>query len=255
MWGERPGLRAHLERARDRVLDAAEIQPGDTVADVGTGFGLLAAGAIDRVGPGGEVIAIDVSVDCLEEVQRTLHAPTLDLLLGAAEVLPLPDESVDVVVARSVLMYVAERETAAREFFRVLCAGGRVSIFEPINRRLQSLADVIDFGEDEDVVRKWEAARLERGDPMLDFDEHDLERAFREAGFPRVHVDVELQAPAFDTEALLTQPGAPGRAPVGERWREELGPETADRLALRVRRHDGPIVLELPGAFLAARKA
>jgi SAM-dependent methyltransferase len=245
---------AQLESIRDRVLDAAEIRPGETVADVGTGLGLLAIGAVERVGPDGEVLAIDVSVDCLEELERTVRAPTLDFLLGAAEVLPLPDESVDVVVARSVLMYVREREEAAREFFRVLRPGGRVSIFEPVNRRVQSLADAVDFGEDAQLVRDSEVARLEEDDPMHGFDEHDLEQAFRGAGFPGVRVEVEMLEWVFPAQALLTMSSAPGRQPLLERWRAEYGDEPAERLAARVRARGSTITVRLPAVYLAARK-
>ena len=243
-----------LERIRDRVLDAATIAPGETVADVGTGLGLIALGAVGRVGPGGDVLALDVSVDCLEELRRVARAPNLAFLIGDATVLPLTDASVDVVVTRSVLMYVRERDEAAREFARVLRSDGRVSIFEPINRRLQPLSEAIDFGDDTALVSGWEAGRLERDDPMLSFDEHDLERMFRGAGLAEVHVDVDVQELPLGAESLLTVPGAPGAQPLFERWCAEHGEEVAARLAARVREHDEPIVLRLPTAHLVARK-
>jgi SAM-dependent methyltransferase len=237
------------------VLDGAAIAPGEAVADVGTGLGLLALGAVERVGPDGDVLAFDVSVDCLEELRRFARAPNIGFYLGAAEVLPLPDASVDVVMTRSVLMYVPDRGEAAREFLRVLRSGGRASIFEPINRRLQSLSEVVDFADDAALVREWEAGRLGQGDPMLEFDEHDLERAFVDAGFADVRVDVEMRAMELDAESLLVCAGAPGRAPLLERWRADLGDDVADRLAARVGAHPVAVSRELPRAFLSARKA
>jgi arsenite methyltransferase len=239
---------------RDRVLDAAELGPGETVADVGTGLGLLALGAVERVGPRGDVLALDVSSACLEELLRVARAPNLSLLIGDATVLPLPDASLDAVVTRSVLMYVRERGEAAREFYRVLRRGGRVSIFEPVNRRLTPLSDVLDFGGDAPLVREWESARLDRDDPMLSFDEHDLERAFRDAGFGDLRVVVESVELRLVAESLLTAPGAPGALPLLERWRADHGDDVAERLAARVRAHPGPIVLALPGVYLVARK-
>jgi ubiquinone/menaquinone biosynthesis C-methylase UbiE len=158
------------------VLDAARIEPGATVADVGAGNGLLTLGAVSRVGPDGDVLAFDSSVDALEELRAKTSAPNISYLLGSANVLPLPDESVDAVVTRSLLIYVQDKEEAVREFHRVLRRGGRVSLFEPIN-----------LGERQ---RAWnEAFNADRDDPMLNFDETDLERFFTAAGFADVVVE------------------------------------------------------------------
>ena len=56
-------LRPELEAIRDRVLDRASLRPGDTLLDVGTGDGLIAVGALDRLGPSGRVIFSDISAD------------------------------------------------------------------------------------------------------------------------------------------------------------------------------------------------
>src|SRR5688500_4529347 len=55
---------------RDRVLDAAKIEPGNTVLDIGCGDGLLAMGVLDRVGPKGKVIFSDVSESCIEHCKQ-----------------------------------------------------------------------------------------------------------------------------------------------------------------------------------------
>jgi arsenite methyltransferase len=65
---------AELERTRDRVLERARIVPGDAVLDVGSGTGLLALGAVARVGDDGDVFALDVSVDALDELRRRADA-------------------------------------------------------------------------------------------------------------------------------------------------------------------------------------
>ena len=101
-WSEEEIANAleQLERWRDRVLDGARIDAGETVADVGAGTGLLTLGAVERVGPDGDVLALDISVDALEELRRNTTAPNISYLIGRADILPLPDESVDAAVSR-----------------------------------------------------------------------------------------------------------------------------------------------------------
>jgi ubiquinone/menaquinone biosynthesis C-methylase UbiE len=71
-----------------------------------------------RVGESARVIALDISTDALAQCARPGIA--LDLVAGDAVALPLPDQCMDVVVTRSVLIYVADKARAAKEFHRVL---------------------------------------------------------------------------------------------------------------------------------------
>ena len=151
---------AELERTRDRVLDGASISPGDAVLDLGAGTGLLALGAVTRVGEDGDVYALDPSVDALAELRRAADAPQLWYLIGDAEVLPLPDACVDVAVTRSVLIYLAAVEQAVGELRRVVRPGGRVSFF------------------------------IER-DPMSQLDSPELAAALERVGFVDVRVETE----------------------------------------------------------------
>jgi SAM-dependent methyltransferase len=124
-----------LEPIRDRVLEDASIEAGETVLDVGCGDGLIGFGALRLVGSGGRVIFSDVSQELLDrcveiaggdERCRFVRASATDL----GEIV---DGSVDVVTVRSVLIYVDDRDAAFAEFFRVLRPGGRLSVFEPLN--------------------------------------------------------------------------------------------------------------------------
>jgi arsenite methyltransferase len=138
-------LREFLYPVRDTVLDKAQLRPGDTVLDVGTGDGLLAFGALDRLGPSGHVVFSDVSQDLLDHCRQAAAAEGLldrcrFVLAAAGSLTGVADESVDVVTTRSVLIYVKDKGAALREFYRVLKPAGRASLFEPINV-LMSLAD------------------------------------------------------------------------------------------------------------------
>jgi len=81
---------------------------------VGIGDGRLVLHAVERVGPDGDVIAIDNSVDALEALRAASTAPNVSYLVGEPDVLPLPDASVDAVLAES-----AQEGESKAEFSRV----------------------------------------------------------------------------------------------------------------------------------------
>ena len=118
---------------RDRVLESAQIKEGDTVLDVGCGDGLLAMGALEKVGPNGKVIFSDVSESCIEHCRQFATGNCEFIVAGVEDLSAIPDASVDAVVIRSVLIYVEDKEKALSEIYRVLKQGGRFSFFEPIN--------------------------------------------------------------------------------------------------------------------------
>jgi arsenite methyltransferase len=248
--------RAELEDWRDRVLDGAKIERGDAVADVGAGTGLLTLGAVERVGPDGDVIALDVSVDALEELRSNTTAPNISYLVGQADVLPLCDASVDVVVTRSVLIYVSDKSEAAREFERVLRRGGRVSLFEPINSRNMRLWQAVDLsplGDLGERLRAWtEAFYANPEDPMLNFDERDLQQFFADAEFTDVALELSTSEDQVEGDRYLNQVGAPGRPTVLQRWSADFAAEEVDRLAEFVRAQT--IRLRHTQAILTGRK-
>src|SRR5829696_7007125 len=188
-----------LEPVRERVLDGAGIREGDAVLDVGAGDGLIAFGALGRVGPGGRVVFAEISTELLDRSRQLADqlgvADRCDFVHAAAEDLePVADESVDVVTTRSVLIYLPLelKERAFATFFRVLRPGGRVSIFEPINVFSRWDPDDGDsfMGLDTrgvaDLALKVKAA-LEGGSQddrtLVDFDERDLLRFAEAARF------------------------------------------------------------------------
>ena len=125
-----------LATVRDKVLDNAGLASGETLLDVGCGNGLIAFGALER---GANVVFADVSRALLDDCrQLAADAGIADrcrfVEATATELDEIEDESIDVVTTRSVLIYVKDKERAFAEFHRVLRPGGRISLFEPINR-------------------------------------------------------------------------------------------------------------------------
>lgn len=108
------------------------IHAGDIVLDIGSGAGTDVFIALERVGPEGRVIGLDITRAMREKLRAlTLEAGVaaqVDILEGNAEQIPLPDSSVDVVTSNGVVNLIPDKPAAAREIYRVLKPGGRVQI-------------------------------------------------------------------------------------------------------------------------------
>lgn len=109
-----------------KVADAAYIQPGQRVLDVGCGTGILAREIASRVGSVGRVVGIDPSPGMLAVAKQL--APTVEWREGVAESLPFPEQSFDAVVSQFALMFFTDRRQALREMLRVLAPGGRLAV-------------------------------------------------------------------------------------------------------------------------------
>jgi arsenite methyltransferase len=247
-----PGRLEMLTGVRDRVLDAAELQPGQTLLDVGAGDGLIAFGALERIGPEGRVIFSDISEDLLEHC-RTLAGELAvtdrcEFVVASADDLdPLDDESVDVVTTRSVLIYLdrERKRRAFEEFRRVLRAGGRLSIFEPINRYGYPQPPGWFYGYDLSTIPELVEKVLAVSSPaeektLIDFDERDLLVWAREAGFDPIHLEYEVDVKPGSWlngpwASVLRTSGNPLAPALGEALDEALTPEEREVLEARLR--------------------
>jgi ubiquinone/menaquinone biosynthesis C-methylase UbiE len=201
---QRASALGHLVGIRDHVLEHAEPLSGATLLDVGTGDGLIGLTALERVGPDGAVIFSDVSeallAYCETEVRsRGLLDRARFVCTRAEDLAGIPDASVDVLTTRSVLIYVADKARAFESFARVLRPGGRISLFEPINRLMFPEPDELFWGYNisavAELARKVKtqfAADDADGLAMMGFDDRDLLELARGAGFQRVHVECHI---------------------------------------------------------------
>lgn len=119
-------------RQRQAILAAARLEPGQRVADVGGGPGLLAVDAARIVTDRGQVFAVDVSERMLAAAgKRAVESQvSVETVKADAVDLPFPDDSLDVVLSTQVLEYVPDVERAVAEIARVLRPGGRVCILD-----------------------------------------------------------------------------------------------------------------------------
>jgi len=245
-------LTGYLYPVRDTVLERARLQPGDTVLDVGAGDGLIAFGALDRLGQSGQVIFTDISRDLLDHCRRAATAEGLAdrcrFLLASADSLDgVPDASVDVVTTRSVLIYVKDKAAALREFHRVLRPGGRLSLSEPINVLMSPSDPELFFGYDVGPVAGL-AAKVEAlhesiqplgADPMLDFDDRDLVGHAVDAGFAEVDLELRVRVRSAKQpvpwERFLRMSGNPLMPPLAEAMGQVLDPQEFAELSGHLR--------------------
>jgi arsenite methyltransferase len=266
-------LTEFLYPVRDTVLDRARLRPGGTLLDVGTGDGLIAFGALERLGPSGRVIFSDISRDLLDHCRKAADAEGLlarcGFVLAAADRLTgVADASVDAVTTRSVLIYVKDKAAALREFHRVLKPGGRVSLFEPINVLMSAADPDRFFGYDVTPVRAlaakvkalYESIQPPGVDPMIDFDDRDLVRHARNAGFPEIDLELRVSVKArkqpIPWERFLRTSGNPLEPTFGEALHRSLSPQEAAELTgyLRPLVETGAGLERRAVAYLAAVK-
>ncbi|HTW67963.1 MAG TPA: arsenite methyltransferase [Bryobacteraceae bacterium] len=175
----------------------AELKPGETVLDLGSGGGIDVLLSAKRVGPTGKAYGLDMTDEMLalaRENQRKAGVENVEFLKGEIENIPLPDNSVDVIISNCVINLSGDKNRVIREAFRVLKPGGRFAV-----------SDVVTRGEVPAVVRQ--SMLLWVGCIAGALEEYEYVRTLARAGFDSIDVEPTRVYNIEDARQFLTGEG------------------------------------------------
>ena len=175
----------------------AELKAGETVLDLGSGGGADVLLSARRVGPTGKAYGLDMTDEMLalaRENQQKAGAENVEFLKGEIEAIPLPDNSIDVLISNCVINLSADKDRVLSEAFRVLKPGGRLAI--------------------SDIVTRGAIPAAQRRDMMLwvgcvagALDEDDYRARLAAAGFESIGVEPTRVYKVNDARAFLADKG------------------------------------------------
>lgn len=174
-----------------------DLRPGETVLDLGSGGGIDLLLSARRVAPTGKAYGLDMTDDMLalaRENQQRAGVTNAEFLKGEIENIPLPDNSVDVVISNCVINLSADKDRVLREAFRVLKPGGRFAV-----------SDVVVRGHVPDAVRQ--SMTLWVGCIAGALDELDYQARLARAGFADVSLEPTRTYSVEDAHQFLTEAG------------------------------------------------
>jgi ubiquinone/menaquinone biosynthesis C-methylase UbiE len=200
----------------------AELHPGEVVLDLGSGGGIDVLLSARRVGPTGKAYGLDMVDEMLElarENQRKAGIENVEFLKGEIEDIPLPDNSVDVIISNCVVNLSPDKDRVLREAYRVLKPGGRIAV-----------SDIIFRGEMPEGLRR--NLELWAGCVAGALKEEEYVGKLRAAGFQNIGVEVTRV------------------------WKEEdlQGTEVAEAVACLASEAKEQALLSFVSAFIRAQK-
>jgi SAM-dependent methyltransferase len=175
----------------------ARLNPGETVLDLGSGGGIDVLLSAKRVGPSGKAYGLDMTDEMLalaRENQRRSGVRNVEFLKGEIEKIPLPDNSVDVVISNCVINLSADKDKVLREAFRVLKPGGRFAV-----------SDVVVRGAVPEQVRR--SMELWVGCIAGALEESDYVRKLADAGFDAIAIEPTRVYSVDDARQFLSGEG------------------------------------------------
>jgi arsenite methyltransferase len=175
----------------------AQLNPGEVVLDLGSGGGIDVLLSAQRVGPTGKAYGLDMTDEMLalaNENKRTAGAENVEFLKGEIESIPLPDNSVDIIISNCVINLSADKDRVLREAFRVLKPGGRFAI-----------SDVVTRGEISDDIRR--SVLLWVGCVAGALDENEYRAKLIAAGFVEITIEPTRVYRVDDAREFLSAVG------------------------------------------------
>jgi len=175
----------------------AELKPGETVLDLGSGGGIDVLLSARRVGPTGKAYGLDMTDEMLALANANkakAGAENVEFLKGEIENIPLPGESVDVLISNCVINLSADKSKVLHEAFRVLKPGGRFAV-----------SDIVVRGEVPEAIRASIALWVGCVAGALDQDEY--RQLLEAAGFENISLEPTREYKAADARELLEAAG------------------------------------------------
>ena len=204
--GEVPAAALQASLGCGNPTALAELKPGETVLDLGSGGGIDVLLSAKRVGPTGKAYGLDMTDEMLalaDENRRKSGLTNVEFLKGEIEHIPLPDNSVDVIISNCVINLSGDKDRVLKEAFRVLRPGGRFAV-----------SDVVVRGEVPPAIRR--SVELWVGCVAGALSDREYSDKLANAGFDNIGIEITRVYDADDARAFLAGEGFDNDALVNE---------------------------------------
>ena len=235
-----------LEAVRDVILVYAEIQPYETVIDIGCGTGLLAFKVLELQEGQGNVIFSDLFQDCLDDCKKFLDEQGItegyEFLKCPAEHIALPMSTVHKALMRSVLVHIVNKQPVINEIYRVLKPAGKFCAFEPIirsNTRFWEILDPAHIDKYEDFKRVENEIMDNPLDSLCNFDENTIRTNLEIAGFSIPEVKLQEVSSGYVVQPNMvhewfSNPPSPSQPSAKERFLKYFDYPTVEKYIMQV---------------------